>query len=107
RGGGRVEGEAETVAAAVGEDCVDVGDHVIQLRGRKSHAGPLFQRADLRGRDAHEGVVAGRGAVGVEPENDPGDMGIVGRWAAELVIRLSRTERTAGQVLQLATATVV
>src|SRR5437773_501747 len=55
----------------------------------------------LNGRFPLTGRFPWRGAVGVEPEDDAGVVGVVRLRAAELVIRLPRTERTVGQILQL------
>src|SRR5206468_1662453 len=52
-------------------------------------------------------VVAWRGAVRIQTENNTGQVRIVWRRTAELIIRLPRTGRSDGEVLQLAAPALV
>jgi hypothetical protein len=99
RAGEGIKSEAEAVAATIRKDLADVGDHFIELGRAKGHAGLLFELGDLLRRDVGEGIVARRRAVGIEPEDGPGNVGVVRRRTAELVVGLSGAERAAGQVL--------
>src|SRR5207248_9248973 len=97
--GRRIEGKAEAVAAAVREDLVDVRHDVAQLRGRESHAGLLLDLSHCLCGHVGERVVSRRRAVRVQPEDYTGQMRIVGRGTAKLIVRLPRPERSAGEVL--------
>src|SRR5215217_1305211 len=84
----RVDGEAEAVAAAVGENLLDVAADV----------------AAHRGAGAEERVVLRGAAVAVEAEDHAGVVRRVGLGPAELVVRLAAAEGAVGQVLQMAAA---
>ena len=84
----RVEGHAERVADAVGEQLLDV-------------------RADLaahRRAGREERVVGGRRAVVVQAHDHARAVGVIGRRSAELIVRDARAERPVDQVLRLAAA---
>src|SRR5207249_2204308 len=98
----RIEGEAETIAASVRKNLADIRRDTIQLSGCERHAGLPFKLGDLIYRHIGEGIVAWGCTVRVEPEDASGQMGVVRRRPAELIIRLPRPEWTAGQILQLA-----
>src|SRR5206468_12880558 len=87
----RVEGEAEAVAHSVREDLLDVGPHL---------AAQALSRPE-------EGVVFGSAAVVVEAEDDAGEVRVVGLRAAELVVRLPRSEGPVDEILHLAATAVV
>ena len=88
----RIEGHAEAVAQAVGEDLLDV-------------------RADLaadRRAGGEERIVRGRRAVVVQPQDHAGQVRVVRLRAAELIVRhASGPPGPSTQVLQLAAPAVV
>ena len=78
-----VERHAEAVAVAVREHLLDVGADLAAHRGARRE----------------ERVVGRRGAVVVEPQDDAGEVGVVGGRPAERVVdegRVSGTGRWAG-----------
>ena len=86
---------------------MDVRHNVIQLRRREGHAGFPFQLGDLVRRHIGEGIVARGRTIGVETEDAPSQVGVVGRRTAELIIWLTWPKGTSGQVLQLPAPTLV
>ena len=68
-------------------------------------------RADLaahRGARGEERIVGGRGAVGVEPQDHPREMGVIGRRSAERVVdERRREERAIRQVLHPAATSLI
>ena len=88
--GHRIEGHPKAVADGVGEDLLDVGSHF------PAHGRP----------GGEERVVGGHGAIVVEPDDHPGEVGVVGLRAAELVVWDGGPEagqrRPGGEVLELA-----
>jgi hypothetical protein len=58
---------------------VDVGDNVLQLSRRERHAGLTRDLRGLERRHSCERVVLGCRAIGVEPEDSAGEVGVIGR----------------------------
>jgi hypothetical protein len=86
---------------------VDVRHDVTQLRGRERHAGVPLDLSHVLPGHVGEGVVGRCGAVWVEPKDYACQVRVVGCRTAELIIRVPRPERAAGEVLQLTPPTLV
>src|SRR5262249_1471477 len=103
----RIKCQAETIAAAVRKNLVDVRHNVIQFSSREDDASVPFKLLDVSHFHIGERIIIRSCAVRIEPEDASRQMGVVGSRSTELIIRLSGSERTAFQVLQLSAAPVI
>src|SRR5262249_15407199 len=93
--GNRIERQAEAVANAVRE-------HLLNVRSRLA--------AELGTRRV-ERIIRGSRAIAVQPDDDSGEVRVIGIGSADLIVGDGRAKsgcrRTRGQVLQLSTPAVV
>ena len=80
---------------------MDIRHDVTELSRRQSYAGALLELSHILDGHFREGVVIRRRAVRVQPEDYARQVRVIGRRTAELIVRLPRPERSAGEVLQL------
>src|SRR6266545_2917078 len=88
-------------------DLMNVCDNLCQLTGSKCHASLLFKQSYLVGCNVDERIIRWCRSVLVEPEDHAGEMSIIRCRTTELVIGLSWAKRSACQILQLPTPTLV
>src|SRR2546423_14908375 len=86
---------------------MDVRRDIVQLRSAQADTGLLFELPHLGSGDVGKWIISGSGSVRIESKDRSGQMRVVGRGTAELIIRLSGTGWTGGQILQLSTAAIV
>ena len=67
----------------------------------------LFDLCHLLPRHIGEWIIAWRSAIGIQSDNHTGEVSVVWRRTAKLVIGLARAEGAARQVLELTATTVV
>ena len=54
----------------------------------------LFKGSDVLLGQLGERIIGGRGAIRVQPKDYARQVRVVGRWSAELIVGLSRAERS-------------